>query len=318
MGYNIADVSGNSTGFTGDFTFTADLTDPAVTSVTGDFDAFLLTNVNVGEATDGYAFGPLSTSDYGSLSVNTVTGTFTFTIDRAAVLASGSDQVVSFTVTGTSGGLTDTDTVFIDLLICVAEGTLIQTDRGERPVETLTEGDRVWTVDDGYQPVRWIGARHVDRQTLASDPQLRPVVIAPDALGPGVPRRTLTVSPQHRILMAGWDIELMFGDAEVLIPAKALVDGGRVRVATPPDGVTYYHLLFDRHQVIATEGALTESFHPASYAASELGDAAKVELHRLFPALTAGTYGTTARPALRPWEGRTLTLRQAPDLAAAS
>ena len=43
-------------------------------------------------------------------------------------------------------------------IICFAAGTMILTAEGERAIETLTAGDMVWTLDHGYQPLRWIGA----------------------------------------------------------------------------------------------------------------------------------------------------------------
>jgi hypothetical protein len=43
-------------------------------------------------------------------------------------------------------------------------------------------------------------------------------------LGPGVPARPLHVSPQHRILLRNRVAQRMFGAAEVLVAAKALLD----------------------------------------------------------------------------------------------
>jgi len=306
MGYNISDVSGNAGGGASDWTFTADVTDPTTTTISGDFDMVpLYGGGSPSEATGGYAFSALSASDYGTLSYNTTDGTYTFTVNRAAVIASGSDQVVSFTVTGTSGGDSDVDTVFITILICVLRGTLIETPDGPVPVEDLAVGDAVLTKDNGAQPVRWSGSRRAGTDELAADPSLRPIRFAPGALGPERPTRELSVSPQHRMLITDWKAELHFGEAEVLVPAKALVNGTSVRVDHSQEPIEYFHLLFDRHEVMFTEGTPTESFHPGEYSLRELGDAAKVELHKLFPELfVAGGYGDTARLSLRPWEAQ--------------
>lgn len=306
MGYNIADVSGNSTGGADQWTFTADLTEPGVSTISGDFNVVsLFGGADQGDATSGYSFSALSTNDYGTLSYSTTTGTFVFTIDRAAVMASGLDQIVSFTITGTSGGQSDQDTVFINILICVLRGTLINTPDGPVPVETLDVGDAVLTKDRGPQAVRWIGRRCVSEAELTADPSLRPVMLAKDALGPDQPSRDLGVSPQHRVLIANWQAELHFGEAEVLVPAKALVNGKSVRVDHSQTPIEYFHLLFDRHEVMFTEGLPTESFHPNDYSLRELGDAARVELHKLFPGLISQrAYPATARLSLRPWEGQ--------------
>ena len=44
-------------------------------------------------------------------------------------------------------------------------------------------------------------------------------------------------------------------------------------------------MLFDRHEIILTEGAETESFHPGRQAVSALGADVQAELVHLFPDL---------------------------------
>jgi hypothetical protein len=70
------------------------------------------------------------------------------------------------------------------------------------------------------------------------------------------------VSPQHRILVSGWQSALHWGADEVLVPARALVDGVRVAVDGAAAEVTYYHLVFDRHEIVESEGLLSESYLP--------------------------------------------------------
>jgi len=315
MGYNIVEATGTFTGsgtLNADiWTFDADFTEPFFTTVTGDFNVATGANTN-GEATNGYAFSALSTSQWGSLAFDTVTGVFTFTIDRAAVIDSGSDQQVTFTVTGTSGASSDTDTVIINILICVTRGTQIDTPSGPVLVEDLSIGDRVLTADGRPEPIRWIGARRVAADELARTPSLRPVRIAAGAFGPGRPTRDLRVSPQHRILVTGWRAQLFFGEDAVLAPAKGLVGGQDVQVDNAVREVEYFHLMFDSHEVILTEGLPTESFLPGPYSLDELDIAARQELLTLFPELDPanGHAGVVspARPGLRPWEARLLAL----------
>ena len=305
MGYNISEISGTFTGAGAggldDWRFTGDLSDPSLTIVSGDFNATSLAGVDQGEAPDGYVFSPLSTTGFGTLTFNTTDGTFTFTIDRAAVIASGADQTVTFTVTGSDGPDSDTDTVTIELLICVVRGTLVETQRGRRPVETLVAGDLVRTRDCGLQPVRWIGSRRVSARELAADPSLRPIRIRQGALSPGVPSRDLLVSPQHRILIGDWRAQVFFGEDEILAPAKGLVNDHSVLVDHDPGDVEYFHVLFDRHQIILTEGAPTESFCPGPCSLAGLDRAAFGELVRLFPqfARDQAAYGPVARPSAR-------------------
>lgn len=315
MGYNISDITLESSGGPSDWTFTLDLSDPSVSTVSGDFNVVsVFDGTDLGEATDGYSFSALSTTDFGTLSFDETDGTFTFTVDRDAVLDSNSDQVVSFDITGTSGSDSDQDTVTINILICVLRGTRIETAAGPVPVEQLEAGDIVLTLDNGPQPVRWIGSKSLSLAELARDPTLRPIRISQGALGHGRPGRDLLVSPNHRVLLSDWRAEMLFGETEVLVPAKALVNDQSIQVELSDTAVEYFHILFDTHEIIQTEGAPTESFHPGRHSVRELGDAVKVELHRFFPQLfETNGYGDTARLSLRPWEGELIWQKIDPD-----
>ncbi len=304
MSYNISETSGTFTGEGGtsldrwvtDATFT-DLT------VTGNFDEDVNQNgVGEGEASGGYTFSALSTPAYGSLSVNNVTGQFTFSINKAAVIASGSDQTVEFTITGFRGGNQDADRVIINIAICVQRGTMIDTEHGPVAVEDLKPGARALTLDSGYQPVRWIGSRRLGAADLHLAPELRPIRLAAGSLGPGSPKRDLLVSPQHRVLVSGWKAELYFGQPEILVPAKSLVNDCDIRIAHDVEDVEYFHVLFDRHEIMVTNGAPTESFFPGDYVLDELNPGILAELRAIFPDLMdqPHRFGAAARPSVKP------------------
>src|SRR5690606_8278207 len=171
---------------------------------------------------------------------------------------------------------------------------------GEVPVEMLNPGDLVVTHDDGAQPVRWIG-----RRTVAALGDHAPVLIPAGACGQ---HRTLMVSPLHRILVRTPRAELMFGAAEVLVAAKDLVDGHRIR--TVPGGeVEYVHLLFDRHQVIYSEGLATESFLPGPQTCHCFDAETLDEIRAIFPGvdpMTGAGYSAAARRTLRRFEASLL------------
>lgn len=186
--------------------------------------------------------------------------------------------------------------------VCFMAGTLIATDRGPRRIETLQPGDRLRTLDHGWQPLRWLGQMEV-----LGVGRLAPVRIARGALGND---RTLWVSPQHRMLVSDWRAELLFGASEVLVPAIALVDGEQItRVSRRR--VSYCHLLFDRHQIIHAEGCLSESLYPGEIARGALGLAGQLALRQALPGrdLSPEAYGPLARPTLRVREGALLRLR---------
>ena len=156
------------------------------------------------------------------------------------------------------------------IIICFAAGTAIATSDGPRAVEDLKPHDLVTTADHGLQPVRWIGQRHLGPDELRTNSHLLPVLIRAGAMGRGLPNADLTVSPQHRIWVSDWRAQLLFGEAEVLVPAKALIDGEGI-IPAPVEEVTYHHILFDRHEIVRSNGILSESLHPGEMAMEALG-----------------------------------------------
>ena len=167
---------------------------------------------------------------------------------------------------------------------CFTLGTLILTDTGERPVEDLAPGDRVWTRDHGFQPIRWTGRRRLDPTTLAATPKLRPIRIRAGALGDGMPRDDLIVSPQHRVLVRSAIAQRMFGTAELLVPAKQLLELPGIALAEDLAEVTYLHLMFEHHEILLSNGAETESLYPGPQALLSLGPVVE-EIYTLFPEL---------------------------------
>ncbi len=186
------------------------------------------------------------------------------------------------------------------IVVCFAEGTVIDTELGPTPVECLAIGNTVRTRDSGDQPIRWIGRRHLDSLDLARDPNLAPVVIRAGALGQGLPFIDLTLSPQHRILVTGWRAELHFGEAEVLAPAVSFVNGTTVAVVSDAPTVTYFHLLFERHEIVNANGVASESLHTGEMAAAGLAGPAAEELRQIFPDIPFRSQTTlTARPVAK-------------------
>lgn len=208
---------------------------------------------------------------------------------------------VNFSYTAQSStGISDSAFVSVTTVPCFTAGTRIQTDRGEIAVECLAVGDLVMTRDHGLQRLRWIGMR-----TVRAEGRFAPVVIEAGTFGH---HRRLVVSPQHRILLTHWMAELMFGEAEVLVAAKDLVNDCSVRVQAGGE-VTYVHILFDRHEIIFSEGLPTESFFPGPMVLTDLDATTREEVLDLFPEIDPVThhgYGPSARAGLRAHEARVL------------
>ena len=185
-------------------------------------------------------------------------------------------------------------------LICFTSGTRIATLSGDRRIEDLVEGDLVLTMDRGYQPIRWIGSTKV-----RATGDLAPILIRKGALGND---RDLRVSPQHRMLLQGWQAEMLFGEEEVLATAKSLVNDHSI-LRDEGGEVEYFHILFDTHEIIYAEGAPSESFYPGEQGWKALDQATRDEILMLFPELEASdhaSYGASVRASLKHGEGQLL------------
>jgi len=220
-------------------------------------------------------------------------GTFT-------ILGDGQTETVTFnyTIRDTLGN-TDTAYVTVSQVPCFVAGTMILTPDGDVAVESLRPGDLVVTHDEGPQPLRWIGRRVVE---AVGD--FAPICIEADTFGC---HDRLMVSPLHRILIRDSLAELLFGEAEVLVAARDLVNDDTVR-QIEGSFVEYVHLLFNRHQVVCSAGLLTESFLPGPQIAASFEQDMVAEITAIFPEISrdGAKYPEAARRTLRRHEAQVL------------
>jgi hypothetical protein len=132
---------------------------------------------------------------------------------------------------------------------CYCRGSMIQTEHGEVPIEDLQAGDRLVTLSGELQPIQWIGRRSYAGRFLAINPKVLPIKFSAGALGGGLPRRDLMVSPDHAMYLDG-----------VLVPARALVNGVTIRQIASAARVDYFHIELAAHDIIFAEGASSETF----------------------------------------------------------
>ncbi|MEM9581302.1 MAG: Hint domain-containing protein, partial [Pseudomonadota bacterium] len=221
--------------------------------------------------------------------------------DRDSLVITDPDDV--------NGGLTGTVTLLdgtvvnftnIENIICFVPGALIATPSGLRAIEDLKVGDTVITQDNGVQTIRWKGF-----STVSGSDRFAPVRFS-RSMWPGA-MDDLVVSPQHRMLVKGYQAEMLFGQSEVLVPAVHMVDGCDVLRETQ-DSVTYVHVMFDQHEIIFANGIPTESFHPGAFGVDALAPGARDEMFDLFPELRSdlARYGASARASLKSKEAQML------------
>lgn len=193
-------------------------------------------------------------------------------------------------------------------IFCFTPDALIDTPFGPRPITDLGGGDLVLTMDNGPQAVTTLLQSTLDPNYIAARPDLRPVIVDKDAIAPGMPSRQITLSPQHRVLVTGWRAQLHFGESEVLVPIKALINGTTIRQTSSCDPVTYVHLVFDRHEIVTSAGLRSESLHCGHMAKESLAEPERDELFSIFPKLKTApnSWGGPARPILTVRQGRSL------------
>lgn len=258
----------------------------------GDQDIFL--GGNGGDVVDGGSGGvDFDTLDLTGSDVDFIT----YTSDDLE------DGIVTFL-----DGTTMTFTEIENVIPCFTPGTTIATPRGERLVEELCEGDRIITRDNGIQEIRWVGQKEMSGKALVGSPHLRPVLVKAGSLGNGLPERDMLVSPNHRLLVANDRTQLYFEESEVLAAAKHLVGTAGIHEVNVMS-TTYIHFMFDRHEVVLSNGAWTESFQPGDYSLKGLGNSQRNEIFELFPELKskAGLEGyQSARKSLKKHEARLL------------
>lgn len=192
---------------------------------------------------------------------------------------------------------------------CFARGARIRTDCGDIAVEDLKLGDLVETMDNGFQPIRWIGSSKLSIRDLITLPHMRPITIAPGSLGPNLPENELRLSPQHRVLLSGWSVQLNFGLDEIFAPAKSIIGRAGVSVDQNCRDVEYFHFMFDNHEVVFSEGLPTESFLVGDTIRNGMDKDQLAEIEQLFPELAkreSGEYIPPARPILRKFEVNSL------------
>jgi hypothetical protein len=157
-----------------------------------------------------------------------------------------------------------------EVTLCYLRGTNISTPRGDVPIEALAIGDEVVTCFSGVQRIKWLGRQAYDRRFVMKNPSKMPVRIAAGALGAGLPRRDLFVSPGHSMLLGGQ-----------LVLAARLVNGVTISQTEAPARIDYIHIELETHDCVLAEGCWSESFADAPGLRAQCHNAA--EFHALYP-----------------------------------
>ncbi|NVO27811.1 hypothetical protein HJ526_10300 [Donghicola sp. C2-DW-16] len=245
----------------------------------GGDDRDYFTGVGAGDTVDGGTGG----NDYDTLDL---TGLGKWQYSNVTTDADGDSSSGSINFLDSLGNVTGTlkFNEIEKIIPCFTPGTVIATPMGERLVEELQAGDRIITRDNGIQRIRWVGTKNVTSLDLQRAPHLRPIMIKAGALGNGLPETDIMVSPNHRMLIANEKTSLYFEEPEVLAAAKHLIGTPGIYEVNVPS-TTYIHFMFDRHEVVLSNGCWSESFQPGDYSLKGIGAEQRNEIFELFPEL---------------------------------
>lgn len=204
----------------------------------------------------------------------------------------------NYTIEDASG---ETDTALVEIEQhppCFTAGTLIRTSEGDVPVECLMKGMLLETLDNGFQPIEWIGRSHMPPVFDSLPIRIQAGVLDND--------RDLIVSPQHRVMLTGFRAELLFGCDEVLVKAKDLVNGRDVTRVETTEDITYFHILMPQHELLFSEGQWSESFLPGPLTRHSFNPFANRSLRHVMKAKGTNWVDLSARPSLRSFEAAAL------------
>ena len=190
-----------------------------------------------------------------------------------------------------------TDTFLQSSSSCFTQRTLIKTKRGDIRAPQLLVGDLVLTRDHGFQPIRWFGRRASQATDISESRDLWPIRIKRNALGPNTPERHLVVAPKHRILLAGHTIQQQFGVPEILVAAQDLMGMPGIK-RVRPENLAHIYFMFDRHEVVLSDGVWSESYQPDGPTVLALNPRQRASLFKAFPHLNE-TNGISEYPAAR-------------------
>ncbi len=162
---------------------------------------------------------------------------------------------------------------------CFTKGMEIRTIGGPVAVENLQAGDKVWTLDHGFQEVRFVASRKVVAQG-----SMAPVKFKKGIIGN---TKDIVVSQKHRFHIASLPAALrdQFGsNDDTLLQARQFCDGVNVTLEPSTDMVEYFHIMFDDHELVECYGTISESWQPTRKALEAYPEQA-AEMLAIFPEL---------------------------------
>lgn len=125
---------------------------------------------------------------------------------------------------------------------------MVKTDKGPVPVDWLSAGDLICTMDHGFQKLAWIGRCNGDWG------RGRCIRIAPSTFGERSPKSDILVSVSQEVFLQGDMFELCTGEPEVLATAAQINRWPGVSLQSVPENTPFYCLMFHRQEIFCCDG----------------------------------------------------------------
>ena len=131
--------------------------------------------------------------------------------------------------------------------------TPIATPQGYREAGALRRGDVVLTDRGETSPVL-----HTARYTVPARGSFAPVRLHAPYFGL---QRDIVVAPEQRLVLRGSEVEYIFGQEAVLVPARHLVNGYAASWRPTQSVVQYVQVVLPRHEALLAAGTAVESLY---------------------------------------------------------
>lgn len=142
----------------------------------------------------------------------------------------------------------DTGTLGSDALLFA--DMRVVTRRGKRPVGDLRAGEQIWTLQNGFQPLRRIFAGH---HRTEQDTAIR---VPAHALAEGCPASDVLVDPDQPVMVRSDAALELLGREGVLVRARSLTDLKGIETVPVSDARPVFQVLLDKPQLIYVDGMI--------------------------------------------------------------
>ena len=187
------------------------------------------------------------------------------------------------------------------------------------PMPTMTLNMPIAT-PSGYQQIQHLERGDIVKTaTKETVPVLQRISRTVPALGSFAPIRLrapyfgllqdIIVAPDQRLVICGADVEYLFGQEAVLVPARHLVNGFAARCEPNGPTITYTHLLLPKHETLSAAGSSFESLYIGRIRRNQ--DRLNASLLSHFDRNGLPEHGKPAFPILKGFEAITLADQRA-------